>query len=623
MWNFWFKSLRGRMILVSLIFVNIPILVSGHLMKRSAGESLLQEKKNKLAAMAALLDSRLEPGGYEAILERLGSVGASREERILALNRELAAVTDEIAAASPGLGVGFYGRDLDAILTYGPSAQLGHTVGRSIGGDHPGRGVMLDNEFRVESGSLVRGNIMNAMRPLQRKGRVIGYIWANELTDDVQSQLNAMDRGITLTIAVGVVLSLILILGLTEGVLRDVRKIVRGLRNLRFDLGQRITGLDGEMGEVADTINEMAGALADARSLSENIMDSMADGIIAVDNFGRITAVNSMAERMTGVRQQELMDHLYEEVFCHDPSFQSLLLHTLRTGENHIGCEVSYPVSGKTLWVSTSTSLLKNHDGDIIGAVAVFKDLTERKRLEEQVNRASRLATLGELMAGVAHEIRNPLTSVKGFLQYFQKGGSSEEWRDHLPMLLKEVDRMNRIIDQLLYFSRPSQTTLVPTDLSGLLQDTLMLVRSRSEKRDISFEVRSADGLPPVELDGEQFRQVLLNLLINSVQAIDRKGSIRVDAAYLAETDEVALSFADTGPGIPASIREKVLDPFFTTKPTGTGLGLAVVQRIVSARNGRLFIEDNSGGGALIRIVLPRVNREVATADGNGKNSCG
>ena len=366
-----------------------------------------------------------------------GALGKPRDEQIRILNQELAAVTDEIAASSHGLGVGFYARDLDAILTYGPSTALGHTIGRSIDSSHPGREVMDKNEFRVESGALVRGNIMNAMRPVERNGRVIGYIWANELTDDIQAQLTAMDRGVTLSMAVGAALSLMLILGLTGGVVGDVRKIVQGLKELRFDLRKTITGLKGEMGDVADSINEMATALANARTLSENIMDSMADGIIAVDNSGRITAVNAMAERLTGFAAQELVGKLYEEVFCRDPSFHSFLLHTLRTGELHIGCETAYPVRSGKLWISATTSPLRDYDHDIIGAVAVFKDLTERKRLEEQVNRANRLATLGELMAGVAHEIRNPLTSIKGFLQYFQTERDDEEWQHHLPMLLR------------------------------------------------------------------------------------------------------------------------------------------------------------------------------------------
>lgn len=619
MWDFWFKSLRGRMILLSLIIVNVPILVGGYLMKRSAEQALLEEKKSKLAAMAALLDFRLEPNGYEGILQRRGALGKPRDEQIRILNQELAAVTDEIAAASPGLGVGFYARDLDAILTYGPSGELGHTIGRSIDSSHPGRDVMDANQFRVESGALVRGNIMNAMRPVQRNGRVIGYIWANELTDDVQAQLAAMDRGVTLSMFVGAVLSLALILGLTEGVVRDVKKIVQGLRELRFDLRKDITGLKGEMGEVADSINEMASALANARTLSENIMDSMTDGIIAIDNSGRITAVNAMAERLTGFAAQELVGKFYEEVFCRDPSFDSFLLHTLRTGELHIGYETAYPVRSGKLWISATTSPLRNYDRDIIGAVAVFKDLTERKRLEEQVNRANRLATLGELMAGVAHEIRNPLTSIKGFLQYFQTDRDDEEWQHHLPMLLREVDRMNRIIEALLYFSRPSQSVVAPTDLAEVLQSTLMLVSNRADSKGISFDVHVKDDLPLVELDREQFKQVFLNLLINSAQAMEQSGSVEIEVSCQQETDEVKLSFADSGPGIPESIREKVFDPFFTTKKTGTGLGLAVVQRIVSARGGRVFIEDHPGGGALIRIVIPRVYNERYASDGNSE----
>jgi len=238
--------------------------------------------------------------------------------------------------------------------------------------------------------------------------------------------------------------------------------------------------------------------------------------------------------------------------------------------------------------------------------VVVFKDLTERKRLEEQVNRADRLATLGELMAGVAHEIRNPLTSIKGFLQYFQNAGTDKERAVYLPMLLKEADRMNRIIETLLYFSKPCQAMAAPTDLAKVLQETLLLVQSRGKSHGIVFDTRIPGRLPLVNLDGEQFKQVFLNLLVNSLQAMENEGCIQVKARYLAKTDEVEIIFADTGPGIPEDIRDKVFDPFFTTKQTGTGLGLAVVQRIVAAQGGSISIEDNEGGGALLRIIIPR-----------------
>jgi two-component system sensor histidine kinase AtoS len=605
MWHQWFKSWRGRLIILSLLIVNIPILVSGFVMKQSAEQSLLEEKKSKLAAVGYILDARLGPDGFAGILARHGAVGAPRDAQIRILNRELAGLTDEIARSAPGLGVGFYSRDLDAIVTYGPAEKYGYTVGWPIGKDHPGRFVMATNEFRVEFGTLVRGNIMNAMRPLARDGRVIGYIWVNELTDDIQNQLAAMDRGLVISVAVGLLLSILLILSLTGSMIKDVQTVIQGLRQLRFNLRKPISGVTGEMGEVAATINEMAAALGDARTLSENIMESMADGIIAVDTEGKITAFNRAAEIMTGFSAPEVIGQDYETIFPQDAAFNSRLLETLRTGEPYIGSKIEYPIRHGKLWISVTTSLLRDINGKIIGAVVVFEDLTERKRLEEQVSRADRLATLGELMAGVAHEIRNPLTSIKGFLQYFQSAGSDEERATYLPMLMREVERMNRIIETLLYFARPSQEKAMPTDLAKVLQETMILVQSQAKTHGIVFDTFIEEKLPVVNIDGEQFKQVFLNLLINSMQAMDHEGTIRITARYLKASDEVEVLFADTGPGIPAAIREKVFDPFFTTKQTGTGLGLAVVQRIVAARGGHILIEDNPSGGAVIRLLIP------------------
>ncbi len=606
MLNNWLRSWRGRLIIMSLLIVNIPILVAGYAMKQNAEKSLLEEKKSKLAAVSRILDSRLGSDSFDAILRRRGAENAPREEKIKILNRELAAMTDEIALSAPGLGAGFYSRDLDAIITYGPADQFGHTVGWPIGPTHPGRTVMATNRFRVEFGTLVRGNIMNAMLPIYRDGRVIGYIWVNELTNDIEAQLAAMDRGLFVSMTVGLLLSIFLILFVTGSMTRDVQSVIEGLRKMRFNLRQPITGVTGEMGEVAATINEMATALGDARTMSENIMESMADGVIAVDTAGKITAFNKAAEQLTGFSAHEVVGKYYEEIFTQDAGFTSRLLETLHTGAPYIGSKIEYPIRHGKLWISVSTSLLRDIDGNVLGAVVVFEDLTERKRLEEQVSRADRLATLGELMAGVAHEIRNPLTSIKGFLQYFQNAGSEEERATYLPMLMREVDRMNRIIETLLYFSRPYQEKAAPTDLGKVLQDTMILLRSEAKSHGILFDTFIDEQLPLVTIDGEQFKQVFLNLMINSLQAMDHEGTIRITARYLKASDEVEILFADTGPGIPAAIREKVFDPFFTTKQTGTGLGLAVVHRIVAARGGHIRIDDNPAGGAVIRVIIPR-----------------
>lgn len=608
--TFGLKTLRGRMILLALIIVNIPILVAGYMMKQSAEYYLLEEKKSKLAAMTVLLDSKLDPNGYTAILARRGVTNAPKEEKIKAINAELAEATDEISHASPGSGVGFYSKELDAIVAYGPSKNFGHTIGWPIQESHPGRQVMADDTFRVEFGTLVRGNIMNAMRPVDRNGQVIGYIWANELTDDVHAQLAAMDRSIFISIGLGMLLSMMLILAFTENVVGDVQTIIEGVRRIRFDLSERIFGPHGEMGEIAATINQLAAALGDAKSLSENIMDSMADGIIAVDAQARITSINRSAEVLTGFAAEELVGRSYKDVFCQHVWFHSSLMDTLASGTTHIGGEIEYPIKHGVRWMSISTSLLKNFHGESIGAVVVLRDLSERKRLEAQVGRADRLATLGELMAGVAHEIRNPLTSIKGFLQYFQQAGTDEERAVYIPLMLRETERMNRIIESLLYFARPCELELAPTDLRRVMREAILLIRNRAEKQDIDFEVAMAEDIPLAEVDEEQFKQVFLNLLINAVQALEQGGKIAVMARFLLDADAVEIVIADNGPGIPAENREKVFDPFFTTKRAGTGLGMSVVQRIILAQGGQISLEENPGGGLLVRLLIPRIRKE-------------
>ena len=610
--EFWLHTLQGRMILLSFIIVTVPIIVSGYILRQSAEQSLLEEKRSKLAAIAYLLDAKLPPGGYEGILRQRDKIAADKTEKIRLLNAELAAVTDEIARSSPGLGAGLYCKELDAIITYGPSEKYGYTVGWAIPFDHPGREVMENNAARVESGTLVRGNIMNSMRPLVRQGEVVGYVFVNEMTDEVEAQIQAMDRGITIATGLGLLFSIFLILGLSTRMVEDVQAIVEGLRKLRFNLHEPIIGLNGEMGEVAATINEMAAALGNARTLSENIMESMADGIIAVDNTGKITAFNPSAEELTGYSREEMIGHDFDAWLSVDLGLGQEIRQKLQAGA--LGLQVEYQGRHGKRWGSLSDTWLKNYQGEVIGAVVVLEDLTERKQLEEQVNRANQLATLGELMAGVAHEIRNPLTSIKGFLQYFQSAGDEEERARYLPLMMKEVDRMNRIIETLLYFSRPCSHVYMPTNLVTILQDTFLLMKNREKSQQIALFLSVPGEVPPVYIDGEQFKQVFLNLLINAVQAIEEIGNVTVTVRYLAEADEVEVTVADTGPGIPDEIKAKVFDPFFTTKQTGTGLGLAVAHRIITAQGGRIEIEDNPPGGTVIRILIPRLTHEGGTA---------
>lgn len=600
------QTLRNKMILFTLIIVSIPILLTGYVAKRETQAALLTEKQNKLFGIALLLDSYLGEN-YNQILAANNAQQADRATKIKVLNEALKSYTDTVTAAYPGVGAGYYSQELDAIITYGPSADYASKVGLSIGAEHPGRTVMSTGERLVGFAPMVRGDIMNAMVPVTRQGEVIGYIWANELTDDIHAQMAAMDRNIYLAVSLGIIISLLLFFWLNRGFIRDVGTIKNGLEQIRFDLDHRIAPLEGEMGQIGEAINHMTCSLLNAQTLNQNIMHSIADGVITVDIDGNITSANKSAEVLTGYTSAEIVDKPYKEIFCEGKHFNSLLLDTLATGASYIGVETDYPVKNRSIHISISTSRLKDSTDQIIGAVVVFKDLTEQHRLQEQVLRAERLASLGEIMAGVAHEIRNPLTAIKGFVQYLQVADTETERKEYMPVIIKEVDRVNRVIETLLYFSRDCKANYKPMNINDLIEETLVLVKNTGTRHRLEFKLQLAAALPWIEGDAEQLKQVLLNLLINAVQAIPDQGTIAIET-WQEQAGAVQVRITDTGPGIDEAELSKIFDPFFTTKAAGTGLGLAVVQRIMNAHNGRIDIQSEVGQGTAVTLEIPVVH---------------
>jgi two-component system sensor histidine kinase AtoS len=597
------QTLRNKMILFTLIIVSIPLLLTGYIIKLETQEALLVEKQTKLFGIASLLDNYLGEG-YHAILAAKNMQNADRATQLTALNDSLKNYTDTLTGAYPGVGAGYYSKELDAIITYGPSSNYADKVGITIDPAHPGRKVMSTNERLVEFAPMVRGDIMNAMIPVVRHGEVIGYIWANELTDDIHAQMASMDNNIYLSVSIGIIVSLLLIFWMTRGFIHNVETIKNNLVQLRFDLRHKISPMEGEMGQISDAINHMARSLLNAQTLNENIMHSIADGVITVDINGTITSANKSAEALTGFICAEIVDKPYKEIFCEGRHFNSLLLDTLATGTNYIGIEMDYPVKNRDIYISISTSRLKDSTDKIIGAVVVFKDLTEQHRLQAQMLRAERLASLGELMAGVAHEIRNPLTAIKGFVQYLQDTDNEEERKEYMPVIIKEVDRVNRVIETLLYFSRPCKTNYTLVDINSLIEETLVLVKNTGTKHKLEFRLQLEKTIPQIEGDAEQLKQVLLNLLINAIQAIPDLGTLEIKT-WQGHGDFIHVKITDTGTGINPADLSKVFDPFFTTKATGTGLGLAVVQRIINAHYGRIDIHSEPGSGTAVTLQLP------------------
>ena len=590
------RRLRNQMILMAILMVIVPTLTIGYIVETEGRSAVLSEKEKKLSAVVNLLNQALG-NRYDLYID------LPREERIRALNAELAPITENITRAFPGIGAGYYNKTLDAIITYAPSALYQNNVGVTIAADHPGREVMRTNTPLVYSGRQVRGDILNSMIPIERNGEILGYIWANELTEDIRRQAWKMDVRIIIVLTAGLLISLLLIVLFSRRLSANIDIITDGLSTLAQNIPTRLPQLPGEMGQISQSVNNLAQALRETRTLNDLIIENAADGVIAIDRQGDVTTMNPAAEVITGYQRHELVGQPYSMLFD-NTQFYSPVLDTLEHGTEHVALEISFPGRDRTIELSVTTSRIHNTHGEMIGALVIFSDLTARKETQRRMAQAERLATLGELMAGVAHEVRNPLTAIRGYVQILRQQTSDPIHQEYLSVVLKEIDSINKVIQQLLEFSRPRHSQWQQVSLNALVEETLVLVQTAGVQARVDFISELDNELSPINADRELLKQVLLNILINAVQAISARGKIRIQTWQYSDSQQ-AISIEDNGCGIDLSLQKKIFDPFFTTKASGTGLGLALSQRIINAHQGDIRVASLPGYGATFTLILP------------------
>ncbi len=590
------RRLRNQMILMAILMVIVPTLTIGYIVETEGRSAVLSEKEKKLSAVVNLLNQALGDR-YDLYID------LPREERIRALNAELAPITENITRAFPGIGAGYYNKTLDAIITYAPSSLYQNNVGVTIAADHPGREVMRTNTPLVYSGRQVRGDILNSMIPIERNGEVLGYIWANELTEDIRRQAWKMDVRIIIVLTAGLLISLLLIVLFSRRLSANIDIITDGLSTLAQNIPTRLPQLPGEMGQISQSVNNLAQALRETRTLNDLIIENAADGVIAIDRQGDVTTMNPAAEVITGYQRHELVGQPYSMLFD-NTQFYSPVLDTLEHGTEHVALEISFPGRDRTIEISVTTSRIHNTHGEMIGALVIFSDLTARKETQRRMAQAERLATLGELMAGVAHEVRNPLTAIRGYVQILRQQTTDPIHQEYLSVVLKEIDSINKVIQQLLDFSRPRHSQWQQVSLNALVEETLVLVQTAGVQARVDFISELDNELSPISADRELLKQVLLNILINAVQAISARGKIRIRTWQYSDS-QLAISIEDNGCGIDLSLQKKIFDPFFTTKASGTGLGLALSQRIINAHQGDIRVTSLPGYGATFTLILP------------------
>lgn len=342
--------------------------------------------------------------------------------------------------------------------------------------------------------------------------------------------------------------------------------------------------------------------LAQMKTYTENVVESMADGLISVDNDKKIVTLNRRAAEFLGDEEKNLKGLKISNIF-------ELDIETLLKDQKMIirDMEVEIkPPSGGRIPLSLSAAPLKDETGREMGLVLLLRDLREIRDLQEKVRRSERLASLGRLAAGVAHEIRNPLSSIRGFAQYFMRRlkGQVEE-QEYASIMVKEVDRLNRVISELLDFARPKEPHREPQALEEIIDYSLKLLQSEFSQLKIKVEKSFEPDLPKVEVDRDQISQAFLNLFLNSLESIEGEGKIKVSLKRMSQPPALEVAIMDTGRGIAREDLGKVFEPFFSTKRKGSGLGLAIVHQIVEGHGGDIAVDSQEGMGTTFRITLP------------------
>lgn len=346
-----------------------------------------------------------------------------------------------------------------------------------------------------------------------------------------------------------------------------------------------------------------------AEALAEELAVALPDGLVVFDAKGRVTRLNKAALDLLGM-EAPAKGRTYQGRKAADvlPSSLASLASRLYEAAVLPDTEITLRQGEDVRYLSVRGGHVNEGEEGRLGSLMFLRDLTEVRRLEAEVRRREKLAAVGNLAAGVAHELRNPLSSIKGYATYF--GGRFPEGsadREAAQVMVKEVDRLNRAIGDLIGLSRPTDIRPRSTDMRRLVEDTLRLIGQDAAGRGVRVRFASPDALPAAAVDPDRMRQVILNLCLNALEAMPHGGELTL--SLHAEPDALRLEIRDSGTGIAPEALPHIFDPYFTTKGQGTGLGLATVHKIIEAHGGSISVSSEPGQGAAFRIVLPREAR--------------
>ena len=563
--------------------------VLGYLLSREASQKLIEGKQDELYTQAKLLSKiyltlvkpRMEMLAEEQYRSQKGENKRSYEEilkdiRYYYLETPLRDYTKALNESFEELGAGFYFADLGKVIAF------------------------ESNKKYLKDKKLV------AFVPLSQDGS--SFVWIEESFHNIDLKIADIQRKAFTPLIIVILSTLLFGIIFAMNFTTNIRKIKIGLENLTEDLNYKLPNLFGEFGEISHGINVLSEKLLKSRSMSDLILASTKTGMVSFKENFELSFINDSALKILGLEKNEsdgeriinLLGSIVKEginqAFKKDNTFTFDSLNVIVNGkERYLNVTIlPYydPVGEKTVLIT-------------------IDDVTENVKLIKEAQRDESLKMLGLFTTGVAHEIRNPLTSIKGFIQLLNKRISDESENKRLINLsMKEIERLESLIKDLIIYAKPSKPNVEWINVVGICEDVIQILSQRISQKKINLNINLPNGLY-VKGDRKQLFQVFFNLTLNAIQAVKPEiGVINIYVDIDKERDSIRIVIEDNGIGIPSEDLNKIFTPFFTTKDKGVGLGLAISRRIMNDNDGKLTFESKYGEGTKFVLELPEYKIE-------------
>ena len=534
--------------------------------------------------------------------------------------KQLEAATEEILQTDLGLSsllqsiVGYAPTIQDAAITDSAGRVLLHTTENFIG---------KTAEQREDISSLVNGGmwkqfkliyghnrVYDVHRPLVRIGALSFEARVGVQTLFLQDQLRPLVNRALIFSGIAILVSLVLAAGLSNFALPPLEAISHRLDLISSGLLEAVEApprSTDEYGAVSSKIDRLGRQMRDVKevfsALKENLDQMMAnlqDGVVLFTSDFRAVLVSASAERFIGIPRGEMLGRPPEEIFSPESRLGEVILSAFAARTSISQQEIAAE-NGHHLEISLD--FIEERD-ERIGALLNLRDAESVHRIEDEIELSRRLAAIGRLTSGVAHEVKNPINAIVVHLEVMRQKLNDVDpaTRRHMDIIGSEIKRLDRVVQTLVDFTRPVELRLGEMDLCKLVEDVALLASPEAERHNVRVERTTAESLP-VRIDADLVKQALLNIVINGVQAMSEGGRLSIDARREGEIAVVIVR--DDGPGIPADIRDKIFNLYFTTKSGGSGIGLAMSYRVVQLHNGSLEFDSVVGQGTTFYLRLP------------------